>query len=102
MLRFILLCTVGMCLLMPSLVCAQGEEANYDEAKVGNYTLPDPLVMASGEKVATADAWRQHRRPELLKLFETHVYGKSPGRPLEMSFEVTSVGPKALGGKATR
>ena len=77
-------------------------QINYDEDKVPKYTLPDPLVAASGEKVTSAEAWRNRRRPELLQLFETHVYGKSPGKPPEMSFEVTSSDPKALGGKATR
>jgi hypothetical protein len=73
-----------------------------DEAKVPKYTLPDPLVLAGGEKVADAKTWRERRRPELLRLFETHVYGRSPGRPKEMSFEVTSVDKQALGGKAIR
>jgi hypothetical protein len=97
--RSILLCTL---ILVALDVHAQTEEVNYDEAKVPKYTLPDPLVTAAGEKVTSAEAWRKHRRPELLKLFENYVYGKSPGRPAEMSFEVTSSDANALGGKATR
>ena len=75
---------------------------NYDEAKVPKYTLPDPLVMQNGTKVTGPEAWRTKRRPEILKLFQTHVYGRSPGRPEEMTSEVFDLDPKALGGKATR
>jgi hypothetical protein len=92
--------------LSPILFClaasAQPKDANYDETRVGAYTLPDPLVMSSGERVTTADAWRKRRRPEILKLFETHVYGRSPGPPNALSFELTSVEKNALGGKAVR
>src|SRR6266545_5000084 len=93
-------------LLIPILVCCaaygQSKRENYDEAKAGEYTLPDPLVMAGGERVSSADAWRKRRRPEILKLFETHVYGRNPGRPKGMSFELTSLEKSALGGKALR
>lgn len=43
--------------------------------------LPDPLVMQDGARVASADDWRRLRRPELLELFETYVYGKRPHGP---------------------
>ena len=75
---------------------------NYDEAKVPAYTLPDPLRLASGEPVRDARMWRERRRPELLRLFEEHLYGRAPGRPEEMTFEVRSVANDALDGKATR
>jgi len=74
----------------------------YDEAKVPKYTLPDPLVTLGGDKVSDARTWKEKRRPEILKLFETHVYGRSPGRPKNMTFEVTSIDKKALGGLAVR
>lgn len=75
---------------------------NYDESKVPAYTLPDPLMMTNGEKVGDAAAWRGKRRPEVLRLFETHVYGRSPVRPTKMSFELFESDAKALGGTATR
>jgi hypothetical protein len=85
-----------------SAIAAQPNEANYDEAKIAPYTLPDPLALLNGEKVKDANTWIRQRRPEVLKLYETHVYGRSPGRPPKMSFEVTSTDARALGGKATR
>src|SRR4030042_1947518 len=64
-------------------------EANYDEQKVPEYTLPDPLVMSDGTKVTNAQVWKTGRRPELLELFRTHVYGRSPiERPQGMAFKV--------------
>lgn len=40
--------------------------------------LPDPLVFEDGRRVTTIAEWRE-RRKELLELFATHVYGRSPG-----------------------
>ena len=75
---------------------------NYDEAKVGNHPLPDPLTCADGSKVTDAKTWQTKRRAEVLRLFETHVYGRSPARPANLVYEVTKTDPQALGGKATR
>ena len=41
-----------------------GIPVNYDEALVGSYTLPDPLVLANGKPVRDAKTWSQKRRPE--------------------------------------
>jgi hypothetical protein len=81
---------------------AQPPDANYDEAKVPAYTLPDPLTLASGAKVADAKTWLEKRRPEILKLFEEHVYGRTPDKKLPVRFAVTSTDDNALGGKAIR
>jgi hypothetical protein len=45
-----------------------GPPVNYDEAKVGTYALPDPLVSNDGTRVRTAGDWPK-RRAEILKLF---------------------------------
>ena len=76
-------------------------DANYDEDQVPAYTLPDPLVMASGEPVADAATWIQKRRPEILQLFKTHVYGEMPGPLADARWEITEEG-QALAGRARR
>jgi hypothetical protein len=91
-----------MLALPASTADSQVQEANYDEARVPAYSLPDPLAFADGTPVANADAWRDRRRAEILHLFEQHVYGKTPDRPAPLRFEPRSVDSSALGGKATR
>jgi len=81
---------------------AASEEANYDEANVPDYTLPDPLTLEDGTRVTDADTWRERRRPEILKLFEDQMYGEVPGTLKDITFEVTSVDPESLGGAAER
>src|SRR5947209_728637 len=75
---------------------------NYDEARTGTYTLPDPLILANGKPVRGARTWTEKRRPEIVRLFEENQYGRSPGRPAAMSFEVFDNGTPAMGGKALR
>jgi hypothetical protein len=52
--------------------------------------------------VRDAETWRTRRRPEILGLFESQMYGKAPGRPDRLRFDVRSTDASALGGKATR
>jgi hypothetical protein len=91
-----------LCLLSVGAGLALPEDVNYDEAKVPPYTLPDPLVMVSGQRVASARMWMEKRRPELLRLFQENVYGRSPGRPSRVAYQLNSVDGQALAGKAVR
>jgi hypothetical protein len=72
---------------------------NYEEARVGRYTLPDPLV-SHGSRITTPAAWAS-RRVEILELFRANVYGRSPGRPAQLSFTVVEENDKAMNGAAT-
>ncbi len=93
---------VPMSLLLAASAHAQRPDVNYEESKVPEYTLPYPLLLGDGQRVTDAATWWDKRRPEILELFETQVYGRSPQRPKAMSFEVTSVDERALDGLATR
>src|SRR6478609_2423136 len=74
---------------------------NYDEARVPPYRLPELLRTESGAVVDSAQAWREHRRPELLELFRRHVYGRFDA---DVEIEVTRVVTDAMacGGAAVR
>ncbi len=75
--------------------------AMYDEEKVPEFTLPNPLIMLDGRKVNDVNTWMQKRRPEILKLFETSVYGRTMvGRPHNMTWKVTSENRAAMDGSA--
>ena len=76
--------------------------SNYDEAKVGEYVLPDPLVAADGTRVANSEIWTQHRRPEILELYRENIFGRSPDASTNVTFNVWETATNALGGSATR
>ncbi|MDE0838863.1 MAG: acetylxylan esterase, partial [Kiritimatiellae bacterium] len=62
---------------------------------------PDPLTTSAGNKVTTPAQWQQTRRPEILELFRTNVYGRAPlGRPKALRFDVVETDKNAMGGKA--
>lgn len=75
---------------------------NFDESRVPPYSLPDPLMLANGRRVTDATTWWNSRRPEILRLYETHVYGRAPGRPADERFEVFDAGTPAIAGRAIR
>ena len=89
-------------LMASALCCAQrSQSANYDESKVGAYTLPDPLMFNDGKPVRTARDWQKRRR-ELLEMFATNVYGHSPKPPGNIRYKVFDLDKNALGGKTIR
>lgn len=75
-------------------------DGNFDEARVGAYTLPDPLVLESGRAVRDARDW-QVRRRELIRLFEDTIYGAAPP-PRRQVYVADEPGAPALGGLAIR
>ncbi len=77
-----------------------GHVSNYDEAKVPPYTLPDPLVMADGRRVTDAATWKTRRRPEILRIYETEIFGRIPANTPKVTWEVVDRGEPAKGGTA--
>lgn len=79
------------------------EVINQDEAHVGSLPLPDPLLCTDGTKISNKEQWLAKRRPELLKLFETEVYGRTPkGKLPPQRAKVLLENTQALDGKATQ
>jgi len=96
----VILC--GACLAVTPHAIAQPADANYDEAEVPAYTLPDPLRQISGERITSKREWLEQRRPRILRLFETEMYGAAPGRPDGLHWTVYDVDEEALDGAAIR
>jgi hypothetical protein len=79
---------------------ATGHVSNYSEEKVAAYTLPDPLTMANGERVTSAQMWRERRRPEILNFYKTEIYGRIPENTPKVTWEVTETDGAARDGAA--
>jgi len=77
-----------------------GIPVNNTEANVKPYTLPDPLTLLNGQPVKDAATWMNQRRPEIVKFYETQVYGRVPATAPKVTWEVASVDRAALGGVA--
>ena len=96
-------CQVALLVLLSAgALVAQQPSANYDEARVPAYVLPDPLIRVDGSRVTTPHAWRSLRRPELLRLFASHVYGRTPASGAPMGAAIADTDPLAFNGRATR
>jgi hypothetical protein len=80
----------------------QKKTVNYDESAVPAYTLADPLRYPDGTEVTDTADWTSRRRPEILSLFETQMYGKTPGRKLPAKYSLVSLDTMALNGLAIR
>ena len=65
--------------------------------------VPDVLTSANGRKADTPAVWESVRRPEVLNLFQTHVFGHNAvERPATLRFETTDKGTDMMDGKALR
>jgi len=77
-------------------------QANYDEAKIPPYKLPESLQMLNGQKVIDAKMWAEKRRPEILHLFKEQVYGYVPDNLDISSAEIVEESSSALNNLAIR
>ena len=73
---------------------------NYDESKVGTYTLPAVLTASSGKKITSKNEWEKVRRPELLTLFADNIYGEMPLSYDSIHYTITHTDKNAMNGKA--
>jgi hypothetical protein len=91
-------------LSLPLVAEAQQKNVNYEEAAIGSYQLPELMGTRDGRTVQKATEWNSVRRPEVLELFESHVFGKTPPPSLwgRVAFETLSTNENALGGRAVR
>src|SRR5215471_18493446 len=74
---------------------ATGHVSNYSEEKVAPYTLPDPLVLQNGQPVTSAEIWWKQRRPEILRFYETEIYGRVPAGAPRVRWQVSETDPQA-------
>lgn len=82
------------------LASAQGFRPNYDESKIPQYQLPDPLIAESGEQVTDASQWPE-RRAEILEMFTQHVFGRMPDNR-RVTCEVVRQDTSANSGRTVR
>lgn len=95
------LVTLLFFLLFPWISNAQQFVANYDEAKVPVFTLPDVLVFNNGTPVKTKKDWDK-RRSEIYSIFEKDVFGVVPEWKGNVKSTIVSHKADALGGIAKR
>jgi len=86
----------------PAAAVVAGIPVNYDEAKVGTYTLPDVLMLKNGKKVTDKQTWLSQRRPEIVKLFEEYQFGEMPPKPAALSFNIFDKGTPVFNGEVIR
>lgn len=78
----------------------ESKHPNYDELTANPFPFyPDPLVTESGKKVTSAKMWYKVRRPELVRLFEDHVYGRIPDNVPNVKWVVVNEEKKEFAGK---
>jgi hypothetical protein len=72
--------------------------ANYDEAAANPFPdLPPVLTLKSGKKVATAAAWWNGRRAEIVEDFEREVLGRVPRDVPNVTWTVVTTTPMMIG-----
>ena len=94
-------------LIMLSCLLSNGQfvdkfDPNYDESKVPEFVVTDPLTTYNGRKEKNIRIWQKQRRSELLNFFTENVYGRVPGELKISEWKVVERGENAVNGKAVR
>ncbi len=82
--------------------CFAQYDPNYNENKVPDFKIPNPLKSFNGKKIKNVKKWEKTRRPELLDFFTQNIYGEVPGELELESFELVEQGSNTMNGKAKR
>jgi pimeloyl-ACP methyl ester carboxylesterase len=96
--KFVLL--TAMLLFMIAVQAQRPADANFDEAKVKPYVLPDVLRTTKHTKIRSKADW-ENNRPQLLRLFEDHIYGQMPRQFDDIKFSIVKEDKSAMQGRAT-
>lgn len=72
--------------------------ANMDESKVGEISLPNPLVLPNGVTIKTQSDWEKNRS-YWLSQFQNVMYGKMPIKKVKQSYQLLSK-TESMNGKA--
>jgi hypothetical protein len=98
----LLFCCLSISLIISCNQAPKEFVPNYDESKVPEYKLPDPLTFVNGKPVTDNSDWYNKRRPEILHLFEEEEYGRIPEFEYNETFVVNDCDSSALNGSAIR
>jgi len=71
--------------------------ANFDESKVGTYSLPDALRLNNGKPVRNPKIWWKQRRPEIVEYFDREFYGRVPKHTPKVTWQVTETSRETVG-----
>lgn len=63
--------------------------------------IPDPLISNNGTKITTDEQWEKIRRPELMEMFSSQMYGRTPMDKIDVIHETVLNNPNFMNGKAT-
>lgn len=74
-------------------------EANYDEEKANVYPIPNVLGTSDGSTITNKEDWLNKRRPELLNLFASEVFGKTPSDQIPVHIETVGKDKPVFNGK---
>jgi len=80
------------------------QDVIYSESAVPFYELQNPLVTVEGKTITTQSEWLTNRRPQLMGIFATTLYGKvpDPEYPIVQKFEALEVNTDFFDGRCTR
>ena len=86
--------TTIVCSFLFALICLPDhawaqQEANYDEGRVPQYTLPNLLRSTDGNPITNAEDWKAQRYV-WMNLLREEMYGEFPGDELQVKFILQS------------